>query len=323
MIPLTIIGGYLGVGKSTLLQRLVREPGDRILGLLINDFGSINIDAELIASADHNKVELTNGCICCSLADGFHEALETLLLRNPMPDHILVEASGVANVHSLAQYGHHPELSLSGVLVVVDSETVRDKSKDPYVGRTITRHIEAADLIIANKQDLALDGERERLKAWLASINPAALILPTTNADVPIDIALGHRVTDPKTSMLDGQNPAPQEANGLGAASPTSSHATFERWMWQHDSPCLPDDVEGFLRAIPSTIWRLKGWLETDDSVLEIQKVGARHSIRARSDMGKTGQSLIAIGLAATFESERLDQLAAQHLTTRAKDTTN
>ena len=144
MIPLTIIGGYLGAGKSTLLQRLVREPGDRILGLLINDFGSINIDAELIASADHNKVELTNGCICCSLADGFHEALETLLLRDPTPDHILVEASGVADVHSLAQYGHHPELSLSGVLVVVDSETVRDKSKDPYVGRTITRHIEAA-----------------------------------------------------------------------------------------------------------------------------------------------------------------------------------
>ena len=71
-----------------------------------------------------------------------------------------------------------------------------------------------------------------------------------------------------------------------------------------------------------STIWRLKGWLETDDGVLEIQKVGARHSIRARSDMNKRGQSLIAIGLADTFESARLDQLAAQHLTTPAKDTT-
>lgn len=322
MIPLTIIGGYLGAGKSTLLQRLVREPGDRILGLLINDFGSINIDAELIASADHNKVELTNGCICCSLADGFHEALETLLLRDPTPDHILVEASGVADVHSLAQYGHHPELSLSGVLVVVDSETVRDKSKDPYVGRTITRHIEAADLIIANKQDLASDAEREHLKAWLASVNPAAPVLPTTNANVPIDIALDHRVTDPTPSILNDPNPASPEANHLISANPTSSHATFERWLWQDDSPCLPDDVEPFLKAIPSTIWRLKGWLETHDGVLEIQKVGARLSIRARSDINKTGQSLIAIGLAETFESERLDQLAAQHLTTPAKDNT-
>ena len=322
MIPLTIIGGYLGAGKSTLLQRLVREPGDRILGLLINDFGSINIDAELIASADHNKVELTNGCICCSLADGFHEALETLLLREPAPDHILVEASGVADVHSLAQYGHHPELSLSGVLVVVDSETVRDKSNDPYVGRTITRHIEAADLIIANKQDLVLDGAREHLKAWLASANPAAPILPTTDANVPIEIALGHRVTDPTPSMLDDKKPASLEANDLVGANRTSSHATFERWMWQHDSPCLPDHVEPFLKAIPSTIWRLKGWLETDDGVLEIQKVGARHSIRARSDMHKTGQSLVAIGLADTFESARLDQLAAQHFTTAAKDNT-
>jgi G3E family GTPase len=322
VIPLTIIGGYLGAGKSTLLQRLVREPGDRILGLLINDFGSINIDSALIASADHDKVELTNGCICCSLADGFHEALETLLLRDPTPDHILVEASGVADVHSLAQYGHHPELSLSGVLVVVDSETVRDKSKDPYVGRTITRHIEAADLIIANKQDLASDAERERLKAWLASVNPAAPILPTTSANVPIDIALGHRVTDPTPSMLNDRNLASPEADHLFDANRTSGHATFARWMWQHDSVCLVDDVELFLKAIPSTIWRLKGWLETDDGVLEIQKVGARHSIRARSDMNKTGQSLIAIGLADTFESERLDQLAAQHLTTPAKDNT-
>jgi G3E family GTPase len=321
VIPLTIIGGYLGAGKSTLLQRLVREPGDRILGLLINDFGSINIDAELIASADHNKVELTNGCICCSLADGFHEALETLLLRDPTPDHILVEASGVADVHSLAQYGHHPELSLSGVLVVVDSETVRDKSKDPYVGRTITRHIEAADLIIANKQDLASDTEREHLKAWLASVNPAAPVLPTTNANVPIDIALDHRVTDPTPSILNDPNPASPEANHLISANPTSSHATFERWMWQDDSPCLPDDVEPFLKAIPSTIWRLKGWLETDDGVLEIQKVGARHSIRPRSDMDKMGQSLIAIGLADTFESKRLDQLAAQHLAKAVKGT--
>ena len=322
MIPLTIIGGYLGAGKSTLLQRLVREPGDRILGLLINDFGSINIDAELIASADHNKVELTNGCICCSLADGFHEALETLLLRDPTPDHILVEASGVADVHSLAQYGHHPELSLSGVLVVVDSETVRDKSKDPYVGRTISRHIEAADLIIANKQDLASDAEREHLKAWLASVNPAAPVLPTTNANVPIDIALDHRVTDPTPSILNDPNPASPEANHLISANPTSSHATFERWLWQDDSPCLPDAVEPFLNAIPSTIWRLKGWLETDDGVLEIQKVGARHSIRPRSDMDKMGQSLIAIGLADTFESKRLDQLAAQHLAKAVKDTT-
>ena len=322
MIPLTIIGGYLGAGKSTLLQRLVREPGDRILGLLINDFGSINIDAELIASADHNKVELTNGCICCSLADGFHEALETLLLRDPTPDHILVEASGVADVHSLAQYGHHPELSLSGVLVVVDGETVRDKSKDPYVGRTITRHIESADLIIANKQDLVLDEARERLKEWLASVNPAAPILPTTNASVPIDIALDHRVTDTTPSMLKDKNLESPEANQLIGANRTSSHATFERWMWQHDSPCLPDDVEPFLKAIPSTIWRLKGWLETGDGILEIQKVGARHSIRARGDMQKTGQSLVAIGLADTFESERLDQLATQHLTTTAKDTT-
>ena len=256
------------------------------------------------------------------MADGFHEALETLLLRDPTPDHILVEASGVADVHSLAQYGHHPELSLSGVLVVVDSEMVRDKSKDPYVGRTITRHIEAADLIIANKQDLASDAEREHLKAWLASVNPAAPVLPTTNANVPIDIALDHRVTDPTPSILNDPNPASPEANHLISANPTSSHATFERWLWQDDSPCLPDDVEPFLKAIPSTIWRLKGWLETDNGVLEIQKVGARHSIRARSDMNKRGQSLIAIGLADTFESARLDQLAAQHLTTPAKDTT-
>ena len=129
-------------------------------------------------------------------------------------------------------------------------------------------------------------------------------------------------ITEPTPSMLNDKNLASPEADHLIDANRTSSHATFERWMWQHDSLCLPDDVEPFLEAIPDTVWRLKGWLETDDGVLEIQKVGARHSIRPRSDMDKMGQSLIAIGLADTFESERLDQLAAQHLTTPAKDNT-
>ena len=244
------------------------------------------------------------------------------LLRDPTPDHILVEASGVADVHSLAQYGHHPELSLSGVLVVVDSETVRDKSKDPYVGRTITRHIEAADLIIANKQDLASDAERERLKE-VARLDQSS---STDSADdecrrlLISRLVIGSPTPHHRCWMIKTLHRT--RANGLGAANPTSSHATFERWMWQHNSPCLPDDVEPFLKAIPSTIWRLKGWLETDDGVLEIQKVGARHSIRARSDMNKMGQSLIAIGLADTFESTRLDQLAAQHLTISAKDNT-
>lgn len=304
MTPYTVIGGYLGAGKSTLIQNLLENPGSKRLGLLINDFGAINIDASLIESADHNTVELTNGCICCSLSDGFHDALSTLLEAESQPDHILVEASGVADVNTLAQYGHHPDLSLSGVIVLVDSETIRRQSEDHYVGKTILRHLQAADLIVANKQDLISHLERDRLRDWLAEQSPQSIVWPATEAKVPLEMVLG--LNSSSTMPLADQST--QET-----VEDSSPHPKFARWAWQHPAETSRDAIEAFLSSLPACVIRLKGLMQTQEGVLEVQVVGRRRGARRRS-VNHQGQQLIAIGLAQNFDPIMLDQLAERYL---------
>ena len=157
MIPFTIIGGYLGAGKTTLLNHLLKNANGHRFALLINDFGTINIDAALIESTSENQINLTNGCVCCSISDGFYEAIEQLIATEPTPDHIVVEASGVADVQNLSQYGYGHALKLDGILVVADAETVQQKAVDKYVAETVKRQLRCADIVSLNKVDLIDD----------------------------------------------------------------------------------------------------------------------------------------------------------------------
>ena len=172
MIPFTVIGGYLGAGKTTLLNHILSEANGTRFALLVNDFGEVNIDGALIASETDTQINLTNGCVCCTLVDGFFDALEQLLNLEPAPEHIVVEASGVADVANTAQYGRGPGLTLDSIIVVADAETVREKSVDKYVGTTIQRQLAAADIIVLNKVDLVEDKVLEDCCAWLAASFP-------------------------------------------------------------------------------------------------------------------------------------------------------
>ena len=100
--PLTVVGGFLGAGKTTLLNHLLRQTKQR-LAVLVNDFGAINIDAELVASHNGNTISLANGCICCSIGDNLVEALVDLTRQRSLPDHIIIEASGVADPARIAE----------------------------------------------------------------------------------------------------------------------------------------------------------------------------------------------------------------------------
>ncbi|MEL7156360.1 MAG: GTP-binding protein, partial [Actinomycetota bacterium] len=158
-IPVTVIGGYLGSGKTTLVNHLLRGADERI-AVLVNDFGSVNIDADLIESQDGETLRLANGCICCSLAEGFAAALDTVLELDPRPDRLVLEASGVADPAAVAAYGHGPGLLLDAVVVVVDGETVRAQAADGYLAQTIDGQLRAADVLVANKLDLVPEEER-------------------------------------------------------------------------------------------------------------------------------------------------------------------
>jgi len=171
-ISFTVIGGYLGAGKTTLLNHILRNNAGLRLAVIVNDFGNINIDAELIKNQEGDTINLANGCICCSLAGGFVQALSALTEMDQPPEHILVEASGVADPHNLSQYGYMDRLQHNGVIVVADAETVQAKSVDKYVGQTVVWQLQSADLILLNKIDLVNAEALRNVHTWLQELVP-------------------------------------------------------------------------------------------------------------------------------------------------------
>ena len=170
-IPVTVIGGYLGAGKTTCLNLLLAADHGLRLAVLVNDFGAVNIDASLIARHDGETIALTNGCVCCAIADDLGTALQAQVARQPPPDrppdHIVIEASGVADPARVMQLaGNWPGCRPAGTAVLVDAATIRVRAADKFVGRLVVQQMQAARLLVLNKLDLLPGGEGAQVRAW-------------------------------------------------------------------------------------------------------------------------------------------------------------
>jgi len=297
VIPFTVIGGYLGAGKTTLLNHILTHNDGRRFGLLVNDFGDINIDAELIASRDEQQINLTNGCVCCTLTDNFYEAIETLLAQHQPPEHIVVEASGVADVGNLAQYGHGEGLSLDGVIVLADAETVRAKMRDRYVARTVRRQLEAADLVVLNKADLVAPDVLDALEAWLESEIPGVRVLTAIRGELPLAVLFGaHDDSDPVAVLV-------------------HAHERYRAWTYSADTRVDEQQLRLFLDGLGDDVIRAKGLVAIgDERSLEVQRVGARQELTERKQTFQPLSRLVVIGLEEVLDLRALDELAARHL---------
>ena len=198
-IPLTVIGGFLGAGKTTLLNRVLAGSHDVRFAVMVNDFGDLAIDRDLVAEHDGETITLANGCVCCTLGDNFMLSLGTLLQRTPPPEQILVEASGVADPLAIADMATlHPGLRRDLVIVLVDAENIAERARDPRLEDTVTRQLSAADLILINKRDLVPESDLAPLRQWLASQSEARLV-ETRHADLPLDLLLADPEQAPTT----------------------------------------------------------------------------------------------------------------------------
>ena len=303
-IPLTVIGGYLGAGKTTLINRLLRHSEGRRLAVIVNDFGRINIDAELVESRDGDTINLANGCICCTLGGDLAMTLLNLAESANPPDHVIIEASGVADPAQVAQYGHMPGLRLDGVIVLADAETIRQKARDKYVGEQVCQQLHAADVLLLNKVDLISPETQQAVRDWLAGQVPDAHVIESARGEVPLPLLLG-----------DGEErPFTQTERRDTAVSPSTEHhhdLAYETWSWEGRGPVQEAAFRAFVAQLPAGVIRGKGILrlagEPERRVI-FQLVGQRWSLKPGDPWGDTPpQSRLAlIGLPGSLDSARL-----------------
>lgn len=299
-IQVTVIGGYLGAGKTTLVNHILRTADARI-AVLVNDFGDINIDEDLIASQDGDTISLANGCICCSLVDGFSSALETVQALDPVPERLVIESSGVADPATVAAYGHGPGLTLDATIVVVDGETIRKKSRDEYVGDTIIGQLGSGDIVVMNKVDLITDEDATATREWLAERCLDAVIIDAANGVVDPAVLFG--VVEPRDpgaahQHVDGDNH--QHAESL-----------FEAWSWSRNEPLSTAAIDNLMDTLPETVVRAKGLVlidEEPDKVMTLQRVGQRWTLRPFGPRGASAESrIVIIGFHGAVTDEWID----------------
>ncbi len=168
-VPITFVGGYLGAGKTTVINEVIAHA-DRPIAVIVNDVGSINIDAKLIRKRHGDMIEVTNGCVCCSSIDGMGAAFDQIRARPVPPDHVLVELSGVAEPSRMIPWGQSAGFMLDGVVVVVAADQLLPGVLPDWLEQQLCAQIVAADLLILTKLDLVNPVEATQTSARLAKL---------------------------------------------------------------------------------------------------------------------------------------------------------
>jgi G3E family GTPase len=212
-IPVTVLTGYLGAGKTTLLNRILSEPHGKKFAVIVNEFGEIGIDNELIVNADEEVFEMNNGCICCTVRGDLVRIIDGLMRRKGKFDAIIVETTGLADPAPVAQTFFMDEqvgakTKLDAVVTVADAMWLKDRLKDAPEAKN---QIAFADVILLNKTDLVSPEDLAELEARVRGINPYATLHRTTRAQVALDAVLGRnafdldRILDLEPSFLDAE----------------------------------------------------------------------------------------------------------------------
>lgn len=284
-LPVTVISGYLGAGKTSLVNHLLRHAGGRRIMVMVNDFGALNIDADLLESADDDTLTLSNGCICCTMGTELLYALSDALDRRPRPDCLVIEASGVAQPDKIAAAAHaEPEMRYCGIVAMADAANIAALVADRRIGPQVAQQLGAADLVLVTKTDLApLDGA----KKTLARLTRAPVLAAPRGAG-PVDL------------ILDAPARAPQPV-----AAGADHGALYRSWSATGGRGTRAA-LEAFLRDPPEGLYRFKGRMRlTEGGAVEAHLVGRTWEL---TPTAAEETRVVAIGLAPGFTPAAMAQ---------------
>lgn len=264
MLPVTVIGGYLGAGKTTLVNQLLRHANGSKLAVLVNEFGALPIDKDLIDAQDDTMISIAGGCVCCSYGNDLIQALMDLSELDETPDHILIESSGVAMPDAIASSVSIMEgLHVDGIVVLADGETIQDQAGNDYIGDTIERQLAHADLVLLNKCDLVPQADLEDLQSWLGAKAPHGTVVKVHRADVPNSVVL-QSFERPELELKGEYHP----------------HAdAFESRIISFEKDCDAQAVAEKLAHPDFKLIRAKGFVPTPDGMRAIHVVGRRWAV--------------------------------------------
>ena len=252
---MTVIGGFLGAGKTTLLNALIRQGTGRKLGVLVNDFGAINIDADLVVGVDGEMISLGGGCICCSIRDDLATSIFAMMQRDDAPEHLIIEASGVSDPAAVARAIAAPQMhglvALDGVIVVIDAEAYLSAG---FRERMVTGgQLKAADIVVLSKVDLLAPAQVEAAAAKIRRAVPRARVIPAERGQLPPALVLG---VDTEVVPEAGHVPVKLHQ----AQAPEHDHAaTFTTWSYTTDVPLSSKRLKRVIDALPPSVFRVKG----------------------------------------------------------------
>ena len=287
-IPVSVIGGYLGSGKTTLINQLLRNADGRKLAVLVNEFGALPIDADLIEAQSDTMISISGGCVCCSYGNDLIQALLEISKLESAPDHILIESSGVALPGAIAaSVSINGNFEIAGIITVVDSELILEQASNEYIGDTIERQLGDSDIVLLNKCDLVDEVHLAYIESWLVEKALYATAVRVTYASLPNSIVLQDYVRDTRKQNIS-----------------FNSHTNiFESQVIEFSKEYDANIVAQKLADPEFNLLRSKGFVPTPSGLQAIQTVGRRWSVTDAPPDAKPGVVVIAEKLNSKIHS--------------------